>query len=410
MTSNIEETLIGLAINIENLAPTILDRVPANWIQSKTNRVIYDAIETLVTNGHPVNAASVAEQLNQNGTLASANMNAFSASAINASELDYYINILHEAWMNSNLKSAAKQLSREADDPTISATDARNNIESTLALLDQNVTRNDPQSLAQIQSSIFNSQSSLAQRALNPVSTGFKFLDDLTHGGWQPSDLIIIAARPGIGKSALALTMAIRTNVPVALFSLEMSKEQIARRAEKQFLAKTAGELFPDTEAIEQRRASIIIDDTPSLTLPELKRKVRRLVAEHHIQLVIVDYLQLMVGTNLHRNANREQEVASLSRGLKALAKELKMPVIALSQLNRQVEQRREENCRPRLADLRESGAIEQDADIVMFIHRPINLNPEDPTQPVELIVAKHRNGQTKDFRCQFHKPTVSFI
>lgn len=406
MTSNIEETLIGLAINIENLAPTILDRVPANWIQSKSNRVIYDAIETLVTNGHPVNAASVAEQLNQNGTLASANMNAFSASAINTSELDYYINILHEAWMNSNLKSAAKQLSREADDPTISATDARNNIESTLALLDQNVTRNDPQSLAAINSSILNPQSSF----LNPVSTGFKFLDDLTHGGWQPSDLIIIAARPGIGKSALALTMAIRTNIPVALFSLEMSKEQIARRAEKQFLAKTAGELFPDTEAIEQRRASIIIDDTPSLTLPELKRKVRRLVAEHHIQLVIVDYLQLMVGTNLHRNANREQEVASLSRGLKALAKELKMPVIALSQLNRQVEQRREENCRPRLADLRESGAIEQDADIVMFIHRPINLNPEDPTQPVELIVAKHRNGQTKDFRCQFHKPTVSFI
>lgn len=406
MTSNIEETLIGLAINIENLAPTILDRVPANWIQSKSNRVIYDAIETLVTNGHPVNAASVAEQLNQNGTLASANMNAFSASAINTSELDYYINILHEAWMNSNLKSAAKQLSREADDPTISATDARNNIESTLALLDQNVTRNDPQSLAAINSSNPHPQSSF----LNPVSTGFKFLDDLTHGGWQPSDLIIIAARPGIGKSALALTMAIRTNVPVALFSLEMSKEQIARRAEKQFLAKTAGELFPDTETIEQRRASIIIDDTPSLTLPELKRKVRRLVVEHHIQLVIVDYLQLMVGTNLHRNANREQEVASLSRGLKALAKELKMPVIALSQLNRQVEQRREENCRPRLADLRESGAIEQDADIVMFIHRPINLNPEDPTQPVELIVAKHRNGQTKDFRCQFHKPTVSFI
>ena len=407
MTSNIEETLIGLAINIENLAPTILDRVPANWIQSKTNRVIYDAIETLVTNGHPVNAASVAEQLNQNGTLASANMNAFSASAINTSELDYYINILHEAWMNSNLKSAAKQLSREADDPTISATDARNNIESTLALLDQNVTRNDPQSLAAINSSLHHSINSSFPP---PVSTGFKFLDDLTHGGWQPSDLIIIAARPGIGKSALALTMAIRTNVPVALFSLEMSKEQIARRAEKQFLAKTAGELFPDTEAIEQRRASIIIDDTPSLTLPELKRKVRRLVVEHHIQLVIVDYLQLMVGTNLHRNANREQEVASLSRGLKALAKELKMPVIALSQLNRQVEQRREENCRPRLADLRESGAIEQDADIVMFIHRPINLNPEDPTQPVELIVAKHRNGQTKDFRCQFHKPTVSFI
>jgi len=245
------------------------------------------------------------------------------------------------------------------------------------------------------------------------VPTGFTEFDRLT-AGLQPSDLIIVAGRPSMGKTALALNIAqyaaIEHKVPVAIFSLEMSKEQLATRmlcaeAKVDAQAVRTGRLS-DAEwqrltfaANRLSQAPIFVDDTPAITVLELRAKARRLMAEHGLGLVIVDYLQLM--RSRERRERREQEISEISSSLKAMAKELNIPVVALSQLNRQVEAR--ENKRPQLADLRESGAIEQDADVIVFIYRDEVYNKETPEKgTAELIIGKQRNGPTGTMKLAF--------
>ena len=262
------------------------------------------------------------------------------------------------------------------------------------------------------------------QEGMSGLATGFTKLDALT-SGWQPSDLIIIAARPGMGKTAfvisMAKNMAIDFNKAVAVFSLEMSSVQLITRMISSETGLTSEKLRKgNLEAHEWEQlnvkiknlteAPIFIDDTPSLSIFDLRAKARRLVSQHDIKIIIIDYLQLMTAGNQGKNSgNREQEISTISRNLKALAKELNIPVIALSQLSRAVETRGGSK-RPLLSDLRESGAIEQDADIVSFIYRPeyygLTEWDDDDHSPCEgqgeFIVAKHRNGGLDNIRLKF--------
>jgi len=263
------------------------------------------------------------------------------------------------------------------------------------------------------------------KEGLSGIATGFEKLDKIT-SGWQPSDLIIIAARPGMGKTAFVLSMArniaIDFGQPVALFSLEMSSVQLITRlissetglsSEKLRTGKLEKHEWEQlsTKVKDLEKAPLYIDDSPSLSIFDLRAKARRLSSQHGIKLIIVDYLQLMTagGSNGKGGGNREQEISTISRNLKALAKELEVPVIALSQLSRAVETRGSSK-RPLLSDLRESGAIEQDADIVSFIYRPEYYKIDEwddqeqtPTAgQAEFIIAKHRNGSLENIRLKF--------
>jgi replicative DNA helicase len=265
---------------------------------------------------------------------------------------------------------------------------------------------------------------------MSGLPSGFKELDRIT-SGWQNSDLIIIAARPAMGKTAFVLSMAknmaLNYHTPVAIFSLEMSNVQLVNRlivnvCQIRGESIKSGRLSDDEwERLDKNikdlyDAPIFIDDTPSLSVFELRTKARRLVREHGVKALIIDYLQLMNASGMSFGS-REQEVSTISRSLKGLAKELNIPIIALSQLNRGVENRQgTEGKRPQLADLRESGAIEQDADIVCFIHRPeyYKITEDEygnPTNGIaEIIVAKHRNGPTDLVRMKFDNEYAKFM
>ncbi len=258
------------------------------------------------------------------------------------------------------------------------------------------------------------------QSHVTGLATGFYDLDYKTTG-MQPSDLILLAARPSMGKTSLALNiamnMALKQNIPVAVFSLEMSKEQLMNRLlamDSQIDAQRlrTGQLKGDewdklmTSGTQMQKASIVIDDTPGLTISQLRSKARKYKVEFGIQMIFIDYLQLMQGNG--RTDNRQQEVSEISRSLKALARELNVPIMALSQLNRSPEQR--EDKRPILSDLRESGAIEQDADVVMFIYRDEYYHKDSPDKDIaEVIVAKQRNGPTGTVKLIFMKQLTKF-
>ena len=268
----------------------------------------------------------------------------------------------------------------------------------------------------------------LSQRedGLTGVSTGFKELDQITNG-WQSSDLIIIAARPGMGKTAFTLSLAANaaeSGKGVAIFSLEMANAQLVQRliamesmipASKLREAKLTDEQWPILAKSVEKLSTmpIFIDDTPSINIFELRAKCRRLKQQHNIGLVVIDYLQLMSAGASGKRGNREQEISSISRALKGMAKELNLPVIALSQLSRAVETRGGDK-RPMLSDLRESGAIEQDADIVTFIYRPDYYDLADGEEvsdnTAEIIISKHRNGSLGSVNLQFLKEYVKFV
>jgi replicative DNA helicase len=268
------------------------------------------------------------------------------------------------------------------------------------------------------------------KEGISGLRSGFTWLDKIT-SGWQKSDLIVIAARPAMGKTAFVLSMAknmaINFDIPIAIFSLEMSNVQLVNRlivnvTEIPGVKIKSGQLERyEWEHLDRKinalyDAKIYVDDTPSLSVFELRSKARRLVREHDVKCIFIDYLQLMNASGMNFGS-REQEVSTISRALKGLAKELNIPIIALSQLNRSVESRQGyEGKRPQLADLRESGAIEQDADMVCFIHRPeyYKIFEDDKGNSLigmaEIIVAKHRNGRTGDLRLRFKNELAKFV
>ena len=423
----LEEAVLGALMLEKDAYSIVCDILKPDSFYEPAYGKIYEAIQTLGAGQRPIDMLTVTEQLRLNGTLDEVGGPAFIAQltgrVASAAHVEYHARIVAQKYLARELINFTASISSKAYDESNDVDDLLQEAEGRLFEISQrnvkkDVTQIDPiiqQAMAQIETAA--NQTS----GLSGLESGFQKLDKLT-SGWQPSDLIIIAARPAMGKTAFVLSMAknmaVNYNTPVAIFSLEMSNLQLVNRlisnvCEIEGSKIKSGQL--NTVEWEQliarvknlNGAPLYIDDTPSLSIFELQTKARRLVREHNVKFIIIDYLQLMNATGM-KFGSREQEVSMISRSLKQLAKELNIPIVALSQLNRSVETRTEGK-RPQLSDLRESGAIEQDADIVCFIHRPeyalhsdTDASGNDIRGVAEFIVAKHRSGSVDDIKLRF--------
>jgi replicative DNA helicase len=341
-----------------------------------------------------------------------------------SAHIEYHARIILQKYIQRSLIKISTEIIEDSYDETQDVFDLLDTAESKLYDVTQG---NIKKSTETAQSLVIQAKKKIEEISnkdgLSGVPSGFSDVDKLT-SGWQPSDLVIIAARPGMGKTALTLSMArnmaVAKNIPVAFFSLEMSSIQLITRLISSETGLSSEKLRTgnlekfeweqlNVKVSSLENAPLYIDDTPSLSIFDLRAKARRLSSQYGIKLIVIDYLQLMTAGGSNKNGNREQEISTISRNLKALAKELNVPVIALSQLSRAVETRGGSK-RPILSDLRESGAIEQDADIVSFIYRPEYYKIDEwddeertpSTGQAEFIVAKHRNGGLSNIRLKF--------
>ena len=425
------------ALMLEKDAYSIVSEIlKPECFYEKAHEKIFSAIVDLAVSQRPVDMLTVTEQLRRRGELEDVGGPVYIAQltsqVASSAHIEYHARIIAQKYLARELISFAAQVENSAFDETIDVDDLMQEAEGKLFEISQ---RNVKKDVTQINPVIKDALEMLERAAnqkegLSGLRTGFGGLDKIT-SGWQDSDLVIIAARPAMGKTAFVLSMAknmaVDFNIPVALFSLEMSNVQLVNRlivnvceipGEKIKSGRLEGYEWQqlDFKIKELYDAPIYIDDTPSLSVFELRTKARRLVREHGIKCIIIDYLQLMNASGMNFGS-REQEVSMISRSLKGLAKELNIPIIALSQLNRGVEARQGvEGKRPQLADLRESGAIEQDADMVCFIHRPeyYKITEDERGNSLiglaEIIIAKHRNGATGDVRLRFKSEYAKFM
>ncbi|MFA6334963.1 MAG: replicative DNA helicase [Bacteroidales bacterium] len=430
---DIEEAVLGALMLEPNAAPDIVDVIVPECFYKESNRKIFTAIVSLTRKHAPVDIFTISEELKNIGELESVGgtvyLSQLSMKIGAAAHIDYHSKILLQKYIQRELIAISYEVQRDSFDDTISVDDLLDTTQQKIfTLSDRNMKRDTQHIDSVIDQAIDDLQSTqLREDGLSGVPSGYTSIDRVTLG-WQPSDLIIIAARPSVGKTAFVLTMArnmsVEHNVPVAFFSLEMSSLQLAKRL---MISETGleadkikgGKKMADYEweqlhsKISQLvKAPLYIDDTPSLSIYEFRSKARRLVSNAGVKMIVIDYLQLMTGPP-ELKGMREQEVSSISRSLKSIAKELNIPIIALSQLSRAVETRGGAK-RPQLSDLRESGAIEQDADIVMFIHRPdyYGLTDDNPELKgmTDIIIAKHRNGEVKDVQMRFRSSEVKFV
>ena len=399
------------------------------------NQKVYAAVRDLSMAERPVDVLTVTEQLAKNGDLEEVGGPVYvaelSSRVASSANIEYHARIIAQKYLARQLISFASVIETKAFDDTTDIDDLMQEAEGSLFELSQ---RNLKKDYTQIDPVIKNAVEVIQKAAANKdgitgVPTGYHKLDDIT-SGWQASDLVIIAGRPAMGKTSFALSMAKNIaadyKVPMAFFSLEMSNVQLVNRlisncCEIQGKKIQNGQLQPDEwERLDKRMNDLIgaplyVDDTPGLSVFELRTKARRLVREHGVKLIMIDYLQLM-NANGMRFSSRQEEVSTISRSLKGLAKELDIPILALSQLNRGVESREGlEGKRPQLSDLRESGAIEQDADMVLFVHRPEYYhiyqddNGRDLHGMAQIIIAKHRKGATADVLLTFRGEYTRF-
>ncbi|MCD7977838.1 MAG: replicative DNA helicase [Tannerellaceae bacterium] len=432
----LEEAVLG-ALMLEKDAYSIVSEIlKPECFYEKSHEMIYSAIVDLALSQRPVDMLTVTEQLKKRGELDLVGgpfyITQLTSKVASSAHIEYHARIIAQKYLARELISFTAMIQGKAFDETIDVEDLMQEAEGKLFEISQ---RNVKKDVTQINPVIKDAMVMLQKAAnqkegLSGVRTGFDGLDKMT-SGWQKSDLIIIAARPAMGKTAFVLSMAknmaVNFNTPVALFSLEMSNVQLVNRLIVN-VCEIPGDKIKrgnlesyeweqlDFKIKELYDAPIYVDDTPSLSVFELRTKARRLVREHGISCIIIDYLQLMNASGMSFGS-REQEVSTISRSLKGLAKELDIPIIALSQLNRGVESRQgAEGKRPQLADLRESGAIEQDADMVCFIHRPeyYKITEDERGNSLiglaEIIIAKHRNGATGDVRLRFKSDFAKFM
>ncbi|MFP3982765.1 MAG: replicative DNA helicase [Desulfurivibrionaceae bacterium] len=407
-----EQSILGSILQQPNSLPKIVNAVSAEDFYFTAHKVIFDGLVALFDRNEPQDLITINHHLKKNGRLEAAGGPAYLASLSDqvplASNLVYYAKIVREKSILRQLIATTSEIGARCYEEKDEVEQLLDEVEQTVFDISRDQISNYFQPLNQIVSSTFERITVLAERKelVTGVPSGFEQFDKMT-SGLQPSDLIIMAGRPSMGKTALAMNMVQNTalyhNTGVGVFSLEMSNTQIGLRllcAQSRVDAHDLRTGFIKDQdwpkltraAGELSKAPIFIDDTPSLSVLEMRAKARRLKSEHNIGLVVVDYLQLMKG----RAESREQEISEISRSLKAMAKELDIPVIALSQLNRGLESRTDK--RPQLADLRESGAIEQDADVICFIYRDevYNKSEDNPRQGLaELIIGKQRNGPT---------------
>ncbi|MDP3437392.1 MAG: replicative DNA helicase [Bacteroidales bacterium] len=430
---DIEEAVLG-ALMLEPTAVTdVLDIINPDCFYKETNKKIFTAISALSIRHAPVDIFTVSEELKGQGELESIGgvsyLSQLSMKIGAAAHIDYHAKILLQKYIQRELISISYGVQKDAFDDTISVDELLDSTQQKIfTLADRNMRKE-----AQVVQYVINhaiddlEKNQLRTDGLSGIPSGYTSIDRVTLG-WQPSDLIIIAARPSMGKTAFVLTMArnmsVEHKVPVAFFSLEMSSLQLIKRL---MISETGldsdkikgGKKLKDyeweqlhTRLKQLVKAPLYIDDTPSLSINELRSKARKLVSIHGVKMIVIDYLQLMTGPSELRGM-REQEVSAISRSLKAIAKELNVPVIALSQLSRAVETRGGTK-RPQLSDLRESGAIEQDADLVLFIHRQdyYSIGDDNPALKgvSDIIIAKHRNGAVCDVQLRFRSAEVKFV
>ena len=388
--------------------------------------VLFATMRKMNEQGVPVDLVTITSQLDKDGNLEKAGGISYVAQIANAlgssSNIVHYANIVKEKAVLRDLINIASNISNRSYDDTEETESILDDAERMVLEISQKRARSGLVPVSDVIDTTLSSLEILSQKkeGLTGLTSGFIDLDRVT-SGWQKSDFIILAARPAMGKTALALNMAqnaaIETGQPVAIFSLEMSKEQLVNRmisslAEIDQQTLRNGRIYGDdwiqlvNAVAPLAEAPIYIDDTPAISVREVRAKARRLKAEHGLSLLIIDYLQLMGSSG--RIESRQQEVSQISRSLKALARELDIPIIALSQLSRSVEQSQEK--KPSLSHLRESGSLEQDADIVMFIYRDEYYNEDSEKKGIaEIIIAKHRNGATGSVDLSFRKEFTKF-
>ena len=426
--TDLEEVVLGAMMIDRKGVDEVIDILHADVFYSEAHRHIFEAIFILFESAEPVDLLTVSAQLKKMGKLEAAggdfNLINLTKKVSSSAHIEFHARIILQKYIQRSLIHISSDIIEKAYDESTDVFDLLDHSEAKLYEVTQG---NLKRSAETAQNLVIQAKKKIEeisnQEGLSGIPTGFDKLDKLT-SGWQPSDLIIVAARPGMGKTALTLSMArnmtVNSNIPVAFFSLEMSSVQLITRlissetglsSEKLRTGKLEKHEWEqlNVKVKDLEKAPLFIDDTPSLSIFDLRAKARRLASQHKIKLIIIDYLQLMTAGTSQKGGNREQEISTISRNLKALAKELNVPVIALSQLSRAVETRGGSK-RPILSDLRESGAIEQDADIVSFIYRPEYYKIDEwddeersPTEgQAEFIVAKHRNGGLDNIRLKF--------
>ncbi len=430
----LEEAIIGAIMIERDAIHDVTDLLKPESFYKDSHSKIYESIMELHARMDPIDLYTVGNRLAAKKQLEAIGgaiyLVELTEKVGSASHVVSHAKIVAQKYMQRELIRAATEIQRSSFDDTKDIDDLIDTAESEIFKVSEGHIKKDVRKSYDIVAEALKNIEAAAKNTdgLSGVPTGFTELDEVT-SGWQPSDLIILAARPAMGKTAFVLSMArnaaIDFKMPIAVFSLEMQDVQLITRlivAESHISGTKikTGQLSPmewkhlQDSIVQLSEAPLYIDDTPALSIFEFRSKARRLKVQYDIKMIIIDYLQLMTGPTDSRG-NREQEVAAISRSLKAIAKELNVPIIALSQLSRNVEQRGG-NKRPQLSDLRESGAIEQDADMVAFIHRPeyygIKTGEDGlelPEGMAEIIIAKHRNGSLKDVRLRFVPERMRF-
>ena len=429
----LEETVLGAIMLEKDAVLSVIDILKPESFYKDTHQKIYRAIIDLSVNDKPIDILTVTEELRKKEILEEIGgpfyITQLTSRVASAAHIEFHARIIAQKYIQRELIRISSEIQNRAYDDSIDVDDLLDFSENELFQIAEGNIKKDSAKINVLVSEAIKQIEIASKREdrLSGVPSGFTKLDRLT-SGWQKSDLVIIAARPSMGKTAFVLSMtrnmAIEHKRPIAIFSLEMASIQLVNR-----LIVGETELASDKirngnledfewEQLDYKikdlvEAPIFIDDTPAISIFELRAKCRRLKMKHDIQVIIIDYLQLMSGPP-ETKGNREQEVSMISRALKGIAKELEVPVIALSQLNRSVEVRSGSK-RPQLSDLRESGAIEQDADMVVFIHRPEKYGITEDEEGnstiglAEIILAKHRNGAIGDVTLRFRSEFAKF-
>ena len=427
-----EKSVLGALLLEKDAYSLISDILTPESFYDPRNQKVYSAITKLHVAQHPVDILTVVEQLRTDGTFDEvggvAYLSSLTQNIVSSSHIEYHARVIAQKSTARELISYSANVQDKAFDPTQDIDELMQEAEGSLFKLSQKKLKKDYQQIDSVITEAYEMLHKAAERTdgMSGIASGFHALDRMT-SGWQNSDLVILAARPAMGKTAFALSMAkniaVDQNIPVALFSLEMSNVQLINRVIVN-TCEIKGEKIKSGQLEDYEWAQLdnkikdligkpmFVDDTPSLSVFELRTKARRLVKEHGVKLIMIDYLQLMNASGMSFGS-RQEEVSTISRSLKGLAKELNIPILALSQLNRGVENRPGgentlDSKRPQLSDLRESGAIEQDADMVIFIHRPEyyhlykDENGNDLRGKAVIIIAKHRNGAVGDVLLTF--------
>lgn len=423
-----EQSVLGAMLIDKEAVLKVIEILKPEDFYRDANGHIFEAIINLFDKGEAVDLITLSEELRQTGLLDQIGGIAYVAGLANSvptsANVEYYAKIVEEKSLLRQMISVSTKMARLGYDADEEISILLDRAEQMVFELTQRKSQTGFVPLKTILMDTFERIEFLFQNKGNVtgISSGFTALDKMT-SGFQPSDLVIVAARPSMGKTAFCLNIAqyasLKKKHPVAVFSLEMSKEQLVTRmlcveamVDQQKLR--TGELSDDDWQKLTRvagplaQAPLFIDDTPGISVMEMRAKCRRLKSEHGLSLIVIDYLQLMTGSK--RTENRQQEISEISRSLKALAREMQAPVIALSQLSRAVEQRQDK--KPMMSDLRESGSLEQDADIIMFIYRDEYYNPDTTDRPgrADIIIAKQRNGPVGTVELGFLREFTKFV